>query len=293
MRRLLLTGAQGFTGQHLSAAAQEAGDTVIALKADLTDAAAIAAEVNADRPTHVVHLAAISAVTHADEEAFYRVNLFGTLNLLKALTALPETPKKVLIASSANVYGNHEGGAIGETVCPKPVNHYAMSKLAMEHMAATYMDRLPIVITRPFNYTGVGHDQRFVIPKIVDHFKQRKPTLELGNLDVYREYNDVRMVCDIYLKLLAQGEPGEIYNVCSGQAVSLNQVLDLMTQITGWRPEVKVNPAFVRANEIQRLTGSNEKLRECVGDILGSNLKPLLTWMLAGRDRDFGVESTL
>lgn len=280
MRRLLLTGAQGFTGQHLSAAAQEAGYIVIPLNADLTDAAAIAAEVSAARPTYVVHLAAISAVTHADEEAFYRVNLFGTLNLLKALIALPAPPQKVLLASSANVYGTHEGGAITETVCPKPVNHYAMSKLAMEHMAATYMDRLPIVITRPFNYTGVGHDQRFVIPKIVECFKQRNPTLELGNLDVYREYNDVRMVCDIYLKLLTQGKPGEIYNVCSGQAVSLNQVLELMTEITGWRPKVSVSPAFVRANEIKHLRGNTEKLRQCFRDIPSHDLKSLLIWML-------------
>jgi GDP-6-deoxy-D-talose 4-dehydrogenase len=278
--RLLLTGAEGFTGRHLTVAAQAAGYEVVGLSADLTDAAAVAAEVAAVAPTHVVHLAAISAVTHADEAAFYRVNLFGTLNLLKALSALPAPPQKVLLASSANVYGNQEGAAIAETVCPKPVNHYAMSKLAMEHMSANFADRLPIVITRPFNYTGGGHDLRFVMPKIVDHCVRRAPVIELGNLDVYREYNDVRHVCDVYLKLLDAGVAGEIYNVCSGHAVSLREVLTRLTEVSGWQPEVRVNPAFVRANEIHTLAGDPEKLVSCIGPVSGSDLTSLLAWMI-------------
>ena len=278
--RLLLTGAEGFTGRHLTQAARAAGHKVVALQSDLTDASAVAAEVMAIAPTHVAHLAAISAVTHADEDAFYRVNLFGTLNLLDALADLSVVPKKILLASSANVYGNQGGDVpIAETVCPKPVNHYAMSKLAMEHMSANYADKLPIVITRPFNYTGVGHDHRFVIPKIVDHFVHRAPVIELGNLDVYREYNDVRQVCELNLKLLALGVPGEVYNVCSGKAVSLRDVLTLMTQISGWQPEDQVNPAFVRANEIHTLAGSPEKLSATVGSVSTGDLNGLLAWM--------------
>lgn len=278
--RLLLTGAEGFTGRHLTLAAQAAGYEVVGLKADLTDEPAVIAEVAKVSPTHVVHLAAISAVTHADEEAFYRVNLFGTLNLLKALTALAALPQKVLLVSSANVYGNQEGVAIAETVCPKPVNHYAMSKLAMEHMAATFADRLSMVITRPFNYTGVGHDLRFVIPKIVDHCVRRAPIIELGNLDVYREYNDVREVCDAYLKLLEAGVAGEVYNVCSGRALSLREVLAMMTNITGWNPEVRVSPEFVRANEIFKLAGNPGKLRQAIGRSDGYAIQKTLSWML-------------
>lgn len=277
--RLLLTGAEGFTGRHLTRAAEAAGYAVCPLCADLTDAAGVAAEVVAIAPTHVVHLAGISAVTHADELAFYQVNLFGSLNLLKALAALPVAPQKVLLASSANVYGNQGGEAISETLCPKPVNHYAMSKLAMEHMAATYADRLPIVVARPFNYTGVGHDLRFVIPKIVDHFVRKVPVIELGNLDVYREYNDVRQVCGVYLKLLAVGAPGEIYNVCSGRAVSLRDVLTMMVQISGWQPEVQVNPVFVRQHEVHTLCGSGQKLSKCIGINIENDLHGLLGWM--------------
>lgn len=286
--RLLLTGAEGFTGRHLTQAALAAGYEVVALRSDLTDAPAVAAEVAAIAPTHVAHLAAISAVTHADELAFYQVNLFGSLNLLQALTALPAPPEKVLLASSANVYGNQGGEPIAETLCPKPVNHYAMSKLAMEHMSANFLDRLPIVITRPFNYTGVGHDSRFVIPKIVDHFMRKAPVIELGNLDVYREYNDVRQVCEVYLKLLALGVPGEVYNVCSGRAVSLREVLGLMTEICGLQPEVRVNPAFVRANEIHTLTGSPKKLTGCIGPVSEGNLRALLEWMVSATELGSG-----
>lgn len=288
--KLLLTGAAGFTGRRFTEAAQAAGYAVVPLTADLTDPPAVAAEVMQLAPTHVVHLAAISAVTHADEEAFYRVNLLGTLHLLQALAALPTPPQKVLLASSANVYGNFDGGPIAETVCPKPVSHYAMSKLVMEHMAGAYADRLPMVITRPFNYTGAGHDLRFVIPKIVDHFVRRAPVIELGNLDVYREYNDVRWVCQIYLKLLAQGVAGEVYNVCSGQAVSLQDVLTVMSDLTGWQPEIRVNPAFVRANEIHTLCGSDEKLKACVGPVIvGDDLRSLLSWMIRMAEVDVGV----
>lgn len=280
MKRLLITGADGFTGQHLRAAAEQVGYDVFSLRSDLTDSAALASEVADVCPTHVVHLAAISAVTHSDHEAFYRVNLFGTLNLLDALKQLAICPKKVLLASSANVYGNADVGLIAETICPLPVNHYAMSKLATEHMAMTYAGDLPIVITRPFNYTGVGHDNRFVIPKIVEHFKNGAAEIELGNLDVHREYNDVRMVCDAYLKLLADGAAGEVYNVCSGRAYSLREVIAIAENISGKAIEVKVNPAFVRANEVYKLAGSPEKLKAVVGDLQEPYLEDTLRWML-------------
>ena len=167
----------------------------------------------------------------------------------------------MLLASSANVYGNCEASPITEAQPPAPVNHYAMSKLAMEYMARTYAGRLPIVITRPFNYTGPGQDVNFVIPKLLDHFARRAPAISLGNLDVEREFNDVQMVCDAYLQLLQHGDPGETYNVCSGQPYTLQHVIDLLTHITGHRIKVGVNPAFVRANEVHRLCGSPAKLQ--------------------------------
>jgi GDP-6-deoxy-D-talose 4-dehydrogenase len=259
--KILLTGADGFTGRPFTQLAVAAGHEVVPLKADLTNQEALQQQVLASAPDAVVHLAAISFVGHADANAFYAVNVVGTTNLLAALVQLPKRPHRVLLASSANIYGNCTQSPIAEDLPPAPINHYATSKLAMEHMARTYADRLPLLITRPFNYTGPGQNLNFVIPKLVKHFAQRAPSIALGNLQVEREFNDVQMVCHAYLQLLQQGEPGETYNVCSGQPYTLQYLIDMLARITGHEIKVEVNPAFVRTNEVHRLCGSPAKLQ--------------------------------
>jgi nucleoside-diphosphate-sugar epimerase len=284
--RILLTGASGFTGRHFQAQAIDRGHEVIDLSADLTDTSAVRQAVEqAGAADALVHLAAISFVGHANEAAFYAVNTVGTSNLLGVVAALPaaQRPRKLLVASSANVYGNSEYSPLAETQPPAPVNHYAASKLAMEHLAMTFADRLPIVVTRPFNYTGPGQEGSFLIPKLIDHFARRAPLIELGNLHVEREFNDVRMVCEAYLRLLERGTPGQVYNVCTGQAYSLHQVLDMLRALTGHDLEVRVNPAFVRANEVHRLCGSPDKLIECVGALPPYPLADCLSAMLQAR----------
>lgn len=279
--KILLSGSAGFTGQHFAACAQAAGHAVLPLQTDLTDQAAVTAEVMQAAPDAVVHLAAISFVGHADDSDFYRVNVIGTMNLLAALAALPRPPAKVLLASSANIYGNCDASPITEDQPPAPVNHYAASKLAMEHMARTWSARLPIVITRPFNYTGAGQGGQFLIPKLVGHFARKAPCIELGNLHVEREFNDVRMVCNTYMALLSHGQAGQAYNVCTGQTYTLQNVLDRLTAITGHTLDVQVNPAFVRANEVHRLCGNPAKLQACVGPQSPIALNDTLRAMLA------------
>lgn len=259
--KILLTGADGFTGQPFAEQARAAGHEVVPLLADLTDREAVQQQVLQCAPEWVVHLAAISFVGHADDNAFYAVNVVGTTNLLSALVALPKRPSQVLLASSANIYGNCESSPITEDQPPSPLNHYAMSKLAMEHMARTYAHRLPLVVTRPFNYTGPGQSLNFVIPKLADHFARRASSVSLGNLQVEREFNDVQMVCSAYLQLLQHGEPGQTYNVCSGHPYTLQFVIDALARITGHTIKVEVNPAFVRANELHRLCGNPAKLQ--------------------------------
>jgi nucleoside-diphosphate-sugar epimerase len=258
--KILLTGAAGFTGRFFMTAAEAVGHQVIALQANLTDQSLVADEVALAEPDAVVHLAAISFVGHADDSAFYAVNVVGTTNLLAALAALPVRPSSVLLASSANVYGNC-ASPITEKQAPAPVNHYAMSKLAMEHMAWSYQDRLPIVMTRPFNYTGPGQAPQFLIPKLVSYFARKAEKIELGNLNVELEFNDVRMVCKAYLALIEHGVPGQVYNVCSGQPFVLQHVIDTLEQLTGHSMAIKVNPAFVRVNEVHRLCGNPDKLK--------------------------------
>lgn len=278
---ILLTGANGFTGRHFTAQAEAAGHKVIPLEVDLRDPAAISAALTATHYDAVVHLAAISFVGHADNTAFYAVNVVGTTNLLQALVAKGSAPECVLVASSANIYGNCDASSpIAETQPAAPVNHYAASKLAMEHMARTFADRLPIVITRPFNYTGPGQGASFVIPKLVDHFARRAPRVELGNLAVEREFNDVRFVAKAYLDLLRQGKPGEVYNICTGKPYTLLQVIDTLSGLAGHDLEVHVNPAFVRGNEVHRLCGNAEKLQETIAVHQAPSLEDTLRWML-------------
>ncbi len=258
---ILITGAKGFTGLYLKDAAQKSGLKVVELASNLNSEEALEKEVLAAKPDYVAHLAGISFVASKDNEAFYRVHALGTSNLLQALTKLETVPKKILLASSATVYGNSANHLSLEDQTLTPIDHYATSKVAMEEMAKTFFNRLPIVIARPFNYTGVGQKGNFLIPKLVDHFAKRKPFIELGNLNIEREFNDVNMICEAYLELLNLGKANEIYNVCSGQARSLQLVMDTLKQITGHNIEIRVNPDFVRASEVHRMVGSPEKLK--------------------------------
>ena len=283
--KILLTGSSGFTGRYFERAASAAGHEVVTLKTKLNDAAGLASEVVKLAPQAVVHLAGISFVGHSDDSALYAVNTVGATLLLQALAAMAQPPQKVLLASSANVYGNCAASPISEIQAPAPVSHYAMSKLAMEHMASTFADRLPIVITRPFNYTGPGQAPNFVIPKLVSHYARRAATAELGNIQVEREFNDVRMVCDAYLALLAHGQAGQVFNVCSGQPYTLQTVMDTLTDLTGHALQAQVNPAFVRANEVQRLCGDPAKLhalcKQAGVQLQQPTLRDMLGWMLA------------
>lgn len=281
--KIFVTGASGFTGHFFTAAAEASGHNIIPLQSDLTNKSAIASEVLQAKPDAVVHLAAITFVEHPDKSDFYKVNVIGTMNLLEALANLPIKPSMVLLASSANVYGNFNLSPITEKEPVFPVNHYATSKLAMEYMALSFLDRLPIIITRPFNYTGPGQGGKFLIPKLINHFALRAPSIELGNLHVEREFNDVRMVCDTYLALLDKGKSGEIYNVCSGQSYGLQQVIDMLVEITGHSMDVRVNPALIRSNEVHRLCGNPAKLLMCVDAFLQPALHETLRWMLDAR----------
>jgi len=288
--RILLTGAKGFTGRLFAERAVSAGHTIHELQADLTDYEALRKEIREVAPEAVVHLAAISFAGHANDAAFYAVNVVGTTNLLDALVALPVRPKRVLLASSANIYGNTTNSPIDELQPPAPVNHYGMSKLAMEYMARTYSDRLNLVITRPFNYTGPGQDVNFLIPKLAMHFAHRAPSIALGNLDVEREFNDVQTVCDAYLLLLAHGTAGEAYNICSGRPYALRLVIDVLSRMTSHSPRIEVSPAFVRANEVHRLCGDPAKLHALLAEhdvALGApTLEETLARMLLAAKQD-------
>ena len=287
-----MTGLSGFTGRYLGHALADAGFEVFGVGAhgiegprhfivDLEDRAELSRVVEEVRADVVVHLAGVAFVAHSDADAFYRVNLIGTRNLLAALAAGNHAPQCVLLASSANVYGNGAGGPLTEDDPVTPTNDYAVSKLSMEYMASLWCERLPLVIVRPFNYTGVGQSNCFLLPKIVEHFRQGKRAIELGNLDVSRDFSDVRSVVAAYLRLIELAPAGQTFNICSGTAVSLDQVLETMAEIAGYRIDVRVNPDLVRANEVKRLLGSRARLDAVVGAMPWIPLSDTLRWMYA------------
>lgn len=229
------------------------------------------------QPEAVIHLAALAFVGHANANAFYEVNLIGTRNLLEALD---KHARNVLLVSSANVYGNSMAGMLDENIAPNPANDYAVSKLVMEQMAQLWSKKLPLCIARPLNYTGIGQDENFLIPKIVKHFRSKKPVIELGNLDVWREFGDVRIVVIVYRKLIEQCPVGKILNVCTGQAYSLREVIELCEKLTGHKIEIKVNPEFIRENEVRELKGDNSLLIELIEDFTLYTFEETLAWML-------------
>lgn len=279
--KVLITGLNGFTGRYLQDELISHGHVVVGLQADLTDPVALAAEIQLLQPDWVAHLAGIAFVGHGQANDFYRVNLMGARNLLAALAGCGKRPACVLLASSANVYGNAIEGVLAEATLPNPASDYAVSKLAMEHMARLWLDKLPIVIARPFNYTGVGQSESFLLPKIVAHFKRRAEVIELGNLDVWRDFSDVRAVAQAYRRLLKASPAGETVNVCSGRTHSLREALTLCERLTGHGMAVRVNPAFVRANEVKSLCGDPSRLQALIGDWETPALEETLRWMLA------------
>ncbi|MGE7097360.1 GDP-mannose 4,6-dehydratase [Pseudomonas fulva] len=293
-KRALVTGINGFTGRYMAAELQAKGYEVIGTgsqpsaapdyhQVDLADGPGLRALLAELQPDVIVHLAAIAFVGHGAADAFYQVNLIGTRNLLEAIAACGKTPECVLIASSANVYGNVSEGMLDEHTPPAPANDYAVSKLAMEYMAKLWCDRLPIVITRPFNYTGVGQAENFLLPKIVSHFQRKAPAIELGNLDVWRDFSDVRAVVRAYRGLIEARAVGQTVNVSSGITHSLREVIAKCSAITGHTLDVQVNPAFVRANEVKTLCGDNARLRALVPGWETPALDETLGWMLAGQ----------
>ena len=296
MSRILVTGVDGFTGRHLTELLAKEGHEVVGIShsaitmpitglagsyvGDLTDAHAIKDILAKVRPDKVAHLAAIAFVSHGIVEDIYRTNIVGTRNLLEAISATGGV-EAVLLASSANIYGNRVSGAIDENVMPDPINDYAVSKLAMEFVARLYQDALPIIVARPFNYTGVGQATNFVIPKIVDHVRRKATTIELGNLDVARDFSDVRDVVLAYSMLLAdRAAIGQVFNICSGEAHSLRDVIAIIRDISGHDFEVTVNPSFVRQNEVKMLWGDRSKIEKMTGQGPTHVLHDTLRWML-------------
>jgi GDP-6-deoxy-D-talose 4-dehydrogenase len=293
-KSILVTGASGFTGQYFLSAANNAGYRCIAitrqkgflvpgahdtLVADIQKADALGLAIKNASPDYIVHLAAISFAAHGNTSEIYQVNQIGTINLLDAIRRYAPNLDKVIVSSSAHIYGNATDLPITEASPRMPVSHYGTSKYAMELVSQMYSD-LPIIITRPFNYTGKGQNPSFLIPKMVAAFIAKQKQIELGNLGVSRDFSDVRDVATAYLRLLETNVSASIYNICSGTSSSLLSIVNVLNSLAGYEIDVAFNPKFARSDEIITLCGSPSLLESAIGDYRKYKLADSLAWML-------------
>lgn len=230
------------------------------VEGDLLDSASLGRVIAEVKPDCVVHLAGVTFPAHGAVEDFYRVNTAGTSALLRALADHP--PGLTILASTALVYApSADGEPISETHRLQPQNHYAASKLAMEMSAAFFADRMPLVTTRPFNYTGPGQPESFLVPKIVGAFARGEPEISLGNLDLFRDFSDVDMIVESYAAVIERAQGGDVINLCSSRSLYLADIIDWMNEIAGYAITVRTDPRFVRPNETPRIIGNNDRLR--------------------------------
>lgn len=285
MSRILITGHDGFTGHYLWRRLESLGHELFALNTkegpvDLREGAVVEKALRAIRPDKIIHLAAISSVDHGDVKQIYDVNLWGTRNLFEAAAKVTPNIEAIVVASSANIYGN-QSGQLGEAAPIRPANDYAVSKVAVEMLAETYRDRLPVILVRPFNYTGAGQSNRFVVSKIIDHLRAGKGQIHLGNLDVARDFSDVRDICNFYAALISNSEAiGHIYNLCSGRSVALKQILKMACDLAGRDLEILQDPKLMRNNDIQVLYGDPSKINKLMENYRRYDLSETLAWML-------------
>jgi GDP-4-dehydro-6-deoxy-D-mannose reductase len=287
--RVLVTGASGFVGGYLVAALRARGHDVLTaahmhdgdvdLPLDLGDVASVHDVVTRARAETILHLAAQSFVPRAiaDPLGTFDVNAAGTARLLEAVRALRDgggPDPRIVVVGSAEVYGVQPAEAfpLRETVPPNPANPYAASKVAAEAfaLAAARTYRLDVVVTRAFNHIGPGQDAHFVVPSFARQLAEiaagAGPLLLVGNLEARRDFLDVRDVVAAYVALAERrGEAAEIYNVASGKAVAIREILRQLVMIARVPVEIRDDPARMRPSDVPLSVGDATKLATATG----------------------------
>ena len=204
-KRILVTGAEGFIGKYLLDELGNRGVEYLATdviseeivqkenyrKVSLLHKEEIRKVVRDYQPDVVVHLAAIALVTHENIPEIYEVNVCGTENLLSVLAEEQKNKTRVVLMSTAGVYGNQDAEFYDESLPYKPSNHYSFSKMITEYLSKEYEESLDIKIVRPFNIIGTGQKETFLIPKLVKYFAERVDRIPLGNISSIRDYISV------------------------------------------------------------------------------------------------------
>jgi len=226
------------------------------------------------KPEWVIHLAGQAFVPYSwsDPASTYNANILGTHHLLKALKE-QNFQGRFLYVSSGEVYGEFEANdlPLAENLMTKPQNPYSVSKLAAEHLSLLMAKsgNFEAIVARPFNHIGPAQTQVFVVPEFLQKVRQAKikgeTSIAMGNVDVQRDFSDVRDVVAAYIKLVQHGRPGEVYNICSGKKYTIRSILEHLCQEVGIQLQFTIDPNKLRPNEKHEIYASNHKLREHTG----------------------------
>jgi GDP-4-dehydro-6-deoxy-D-mannose reductase len=292
---VLVTGASGFVGRHLCQRLLEEGVSQIVgvahhakdgeglprdprfkvVLADLLDAQAIEELIRSYRPQEIYHLAAQSSVALSweDPRQTYEINIFGQLNLLESLLK-SQVEASVLIPGSSEVYGkvSPEQVPIREDHPLRPDSPYAVSKAAQDLLGYQYYSayKMRTLRTRSFNHTGPGQSPAFVCSDFARQIAQieagqHRPVIQVGNLEPKRDFTDVRDVVRAYIELTRKGRPEQPYNVCSGRAYAIGEILEMLLAMSEKRIEVEVTEDRFRPSDLPILLGDNCRIREDAG----------------------------
>jgi len=294
---LIVTGSNGFIGRHFCSLYGGMALTNRGVAVDLRDSKQVHSAVASMNPGAVLHLAAQSSVASSfqDPLATIEVNFLGTLNLLQALRANRFNGVLVFVGS-ADVYGKVDETELPtkETQPLRPRSPYAVSKMAAEGLCYQWSqtESFRIVIARPFNQIGPGQDVRFAVPdfarQIVEMRRGQRPlALLAGDLDITRDFTDVRDTVDAYNALLKDGSNGEIYNICSGQERTVRSLAEEMLEISGVSAEIRTDTERVRTVEQRRMSGDPSKLREKLGWVPQISMRKTLEDILADTERAY------
>jgi GDP-4-dehydro-6-deoxy-D-mannose reductase len=267
VERVLVTGAGGFVGRHLRARLAE---RFVPFEDDVLDASALAAALRDARPDALVHLAALSSVgdTWGDAADVWRTNVLGTVTVLEALCA-GAPGARLLFVSSGEVYGRAAVVPTPEEAPVEPVSPYGATKAAAELACRQAARNLDVVIARAFPHIGPGQDERFAVGSWAAQLARLQAegggVLQVGDLDVERDFTDVRDVCRAYEALLDRASPAGTYNVATGTPVRLRRVLELLVAAAGVPVQVERDEARLRPAEVRRLAGDPARLRAATG----------------------------
>ena len=277
--RALVTGALGFVGRHLTDHLIAAGDEVVLIdrhgphSVDITDPEAITRAVAEAQPDAVYHLAGWAAVGSSwdDPLGALRLNAEGTLRVLEACRAAEV--HRVLSVASADVYGvvTEADLPLTEQSPIRPTSPYAASKVAADAVAlqAFLGYGLGVIRVRPFNHIGPGQSEQFVASALAARIaraeRDDQPTIPVGNLTPRRDVTDVRDVVRSYRLLVERGTPGEVYNVCSGRALAIQELADRLVALATRPITLSPDPSLIRPIDLPVLLGDATKLREATG----------------------------